>query len=107
MQNPTPWVLTRRSRFLLKVWTLVKFKSEHGISLMHGKVNYFGGLQATFVIRRKREVQSRPHQSDPASVPGPIVGAGPSRPYLDKRWPSRLVATAEEDRLNILPTTAA
>jgi hypothetical protein len=23
MQNPTPWVLTRRSQFLLKVWTLV------------------------------------------------------------------------------------
>jgi hypothetical protein len=33
-------------------------------------------------------------------VPGPIARCGPSRPDLGKRWPSRLVATAEEDRLS-------
>jgi hypothetical protein len=38
------------------------------------------------------------------SVPGPIAGAGPSWPDLGWLWPSRLVATATEDRLSISPT---
>ena len=36
----------------------------------------------------------------PVAVPGPIAGAE-LRPDLGERWPSRLVATAEEERLNI------
>jgi hypothetical protein len=35
-----------------------------------------------------------------APVPGPIAGAGLPRPDLGWWWPSRLVATAEEDRLS-------
>src|SRR6516165_12234853 len=34
------------------------------------------------------------------SVPGPIAGAGLPRPDLGWRWPSRLVATAAEDRVS-------
>jgi len=37
-------------------------------------------------------------EADP--VPAPIVGAGLPRPNLGGRWLSRLVATAEENRLN-------
>jgi hypothetical protein len=37
----------------------------------------------------------------PASVPGPIVGAGPARRDVGERWPSRLVATAAANRLSI------
>jgi hypothetical protein len=33
-------------------------------------------------------------------------GAGPARSDLGERWPSRLVATAAEDRLNISPAWA-
>ena len=33
-------------------------------------------------------------------VPGPIAGRWTSGPDLGERWPARLVATAEEDRLN-------
>jgi hypothetical protein len=36
--------------------------------------------------------KSRPHRE-----------CWPARPDLRKRWPSRLVATAAEDRLNIQP----
>jgi hypothetical protein len=34
----------------------------------------------------------------------PQVGRRPSRPDLGRWWPSRLVATAAEDRLNTSPT---
>ena len=36
----------------------------------------------------------------PSSVPGPIAGAGTSGSDLGERWPSRLVATAAEERLS-------
>jgi hypothetical protein len=38
---------------------LIWLKFKHGISWTHGKVNHFRWLQATSVIRTKREVQSR------------------------------------------------
>ena len=41
-------------------------------------------------------------ENPPAAVPGPIAGAGLPGLTLGRCWPSRLVATAEEDRLNIL-----
>src|SRR5215471_13636519 len=37
------------------------------------------------------------------SVPAPIGRCWPARPDLGERWPSRLVATAEEDRLSFRP----
>jgi hypothetical protein len=40
----------------------------------------------------------------PSAVPGPIARCWSARPDLGKRWPSRLVATAAEDRLNIYAT---
>jgi hypothetical protein len=35
------------------------------------------------------------------AVPGPVVGRGSAGPDLGERWPSRLVATAAENRLNL------
>jgi hypothetical protein len=37
------------------------------------------------------------------AVPAPIAGRGPSRTCPRERWPSRLVATAAEERLNFRP----
>jgi hypothetical protein len=37
-------------------------------------------------------------EANSSSVPSSVRPAGPD---LGERWPSRLVATAEEDRLNI------
>src|SRR5262249_62416806 len=38
--------------------------------------------------------------SENVPVPGPIAGAGLPWPSLGRWWPSRLVATAEEDRVS-------
>src|SRR5215470_13097414 len=61
----------RKNRIVL-IW--LKFKD--GISWTPGKGNYFRGLQATSVIRTKREVQSRRRFANGAEILLLFQGAG-------------------------------